>query len=311
MPVDPDPLAPARLAPLRCPQCRAGHLSLRETGGLHCAECGAEPMVQDGIAYLVADAGAHAEAISTARSVNPLWYQDEQPAEVASPWRHHMKKRRLYVQNALRAELARRGLNRFPRLLDMGCGDGNHLLWLSEFAEATYGSDYNPVRLARARAQLPGATLFMADILDFPAFDGSFDVIFFNHVIEHIPDDVKALQSICRLLAPGGLLVLGTPNEGAWWWQLAYRRAPESLRTTDHVHFYTADLLTTRMRQAGLAIETVHHMGWGPPDWRLDGRIRKYKPVDDGFELFGRLFLKKQASSLYVLARAGGSAASP
>jgi len=298
-------LSPERLAPLRCPTCRAGTLA---AGGsqeaLVCSACGAQHLAQEGVAFLVADAGAHGDAIEKARSVNPLWYQDEQPAELVSPWRHHMRKRRLYVQGVIRAELARRGLSRVPRLLDMGCGDGNHLRWLSDFAEATYGSDYNPVRLARARAQLPDATLFMADILDFPAFDRSFDVIFFNHVIEHIPQDVKALETAKRLLAPGGLLILGTPNEGAWWWQLAYRRDPESLRTTDHVHFYTAGLLRERMQSAGLRVEHIHHMGWGPPDWRLDGRIRKYKLVDDGFEWIGRLFLKGQASSLYALARA-------
>ncbi len=292
------------LTPLRCPACAAGHLSLRaDAETVVCDQCGVERTAQGHVAYLVRDPEAHAESIENAQSVNPLWYQDEQPQEEVSPWRHHLRKRRLYVQGALRAELAKRGVTRVPRLLDMGCGDGNHLRWLSEFAVDIYGSDYNPLRLARARAQLPDATLFMADILDFPAFDGMFDVIFFNHVIEHIPEDVKALRSIRRLLAPGGLLVLGTPNEGAWWWQLAYRRDPDSQKTIDHVHFYTAQTLTARMREAGLAVETVHHMGWGPPDWRLDGRIRKYKWVDDGFEAFGKLFLKSQASSLYVLAR--------
>ena len=48
----------------------------------------------------------------------------------------------------------------------------------------------------------------------------------------------------------------------------------------------------------------MHHMGWGPPDWRLDGKIRKHKIVDDGFEMVGRLLFPKQASSLYVLAAA-------
>lgn len=291
------------LEPLRCPSCRAGHLSVSSKDRLLCQSCSAQVPVDGRVFYLVSDVEDHAEAIANARSVNPLWYQDEQPPEASSPWRHHMRKRRLYVQNVIRTELAKRDLTRVPRLLDMGCGDGNHLRWLSEFAETVYGCDYNPVRLARSRAQLPDAVLFMADILDFPAFDRSFDIIFFNHVIEHIPDDTKALETVKRLLAPGGLLILGTPNEGAWWWQLAYRRDPESLRTTDHVHFYTADTLTQRMRNAGLDIVEVHHMGWGPPDWRLDGRIRKYKLVDDLFEWGGRLFLRRQASSLYVTAR--------
>lgn len=252
---------------------------------------------------LVADPAAHRADLEHARAVSPLWYVDAQASEAASPWRHHLRKRRRYVQKVLRAELERRALAKVPALLDLGCGDGNHLEWLAEFAERTYGCDYNMVRLARARARNRDAVILLADILDFPAFDRTFDIIFFNHVIEHIRDDVDALKTIKRLLTPDGLLVLGTPNEGSWWWQLAYRRDPQSLATTDHVHFYTAHILGERLRSAGLRTDAVHHMGWGPPDWRLDGRIRKYKIVDDAFELLGRALIPKQASSLYVLAR--------
>ena len=287
---------------LRCPHCREGKLVPAE-GALRCVACTKISALENGVAALVADFGTHAAELERARTINPLWYVEEQLPEATSPWRHHLKKRRLYVQKLLGSELKRRGTDKVPALLDLGCGDGNHLKWLSAYAEASYGCDYNMVRLARARAQNPQATIFLADILDFPAFDGSFDIIFFNHVIEHIRDDVRALQTVKRLLAPGGLLVLGTPNEGAWWWQLAYKRDPQSMETTDHVHFYTAETLTERMRATGLVIEEVHHMGWGPPDWRLDGRIRKYKIVDDAFELFGRALLPRQASSLYVAAR--------
>jgi SAM-dependent methyltransferase len=198
--------------------------------------------------------------------------------------------------------LERAGQAKVPRLLDLGCGDGNNLAWLSRFAEHAYGSDYNLLRLVRAKAQNPSATIFAADILDFPAEPQAFDVIFFNHVIEHIKEDVAALEAAGRVLRPGGLLIVGTPNEGAWWWQWAYRRDPASLATTDHVHFYTGDTIASKMRAAGLSVIETHYLGWGPPDWRLDGKIRKYKIVDDVFTFVGRLLLRRQASSLYLLA---------
>jgi SAM-dependent methyltransferase len=223
--------------------------------------------------------------------------------ESSSPWRHHLRKRRRYVEGVLASTLAARGQARFGRLLDLGCGDGNNLHWLATYAERLYGSDYNAVRLARARARVPAATLFLADILDYPAADGAFDCVFFNHVLEHIADDVRALASVRRILAPDGLLVLGVPNEGCWWWQLAYRRAPETLATTDHVHFYTADTVTARLREGGFAVTAVEHLGWGPPDWQWDGRLRGYKLLDDVFEWFGRRLLPQQASSLYLIAR--------
>jgi SAM-dependent methyltransferase len=251
---------------------------------------------------LVHDPVAHEAEMATARTVNPDWYVAEQPPEAVSPWRHHLTKRRRYVESVLSLELGRRGRARADAILDLGCGDGNNLVWLKPFGEQLYGSDYNAVRLVRARKRMPDACLFLADILDYPARDGAFDVVFFNHVLEHIPDDERALATVRRILAPGGLLVLGVPNEGAWWWQLAYRRAPEVLASTDHVHFYTAKTVSEKVAQSGLRVEKVHHMGWGPPDWHLDGRLRRHKILDDLFEFAGRVFLPTQASSLYVLA---------
>jgi SAM-dependent methyltransferase len=261
-----------------------------------------------GIPVLLADPVIHEKILTEARAVNPEWYITEQPLEAVSPWRHHLRKRREYVQRILRQRLRARNQERFSALLDLGCGDGNNSIWLKEFTENLYASDYNMVRLARAKVFIPESTVFLADVLRYPAADSSFDVIFFNHVLEHIPDDRGALREVWRILKPDGLLVLGVPNEGAWWWQMAYKRNPQSLQTTDHRHFYTAASVCALLREAGFVCNTVTHMGWGPPDWTWDMKLRKYKILDDLFDVFGRLFLPRQASSLYVLAVKGGSA---
>lgn len=285
---------------LLCPACGRAGLTALAGEMATCSACAAVYQAPAGVPVLVREPETFLAGIEEARLVNPLWYLDEQPAEAASPWRHHLKKRRQYVERALTRHL---GADRLaPRLLDLGCGDGTNLAWLARFAERVYGSDYNPVRLARAKARHPAATLYLADILDYPAAADSFDVIFFNHVIEHVPDDIAALRAVRHILRPGGLLVLGTPNEGAWWWQWAYRRDPASLHGTDHCHFYTARTMEAKMIKAGFDVRAIHHLGWGPPDWALDGRIRRYKLVDDLFTLFGRVFLPRQASSLYLLA---------
>ncbi len=284
-----------------CPSCGSESLEKAEDC-IRCDNCNSTfPCSQD-IPILVKDPEHHESEIKEARSVNPLWYVDEQPPEEASPWRHHLKKRRNYVENVLRRALAAQGKEKFNRLLDLGCGDGNNLSWLAQYAEQSFGSDYNMVRLTRAKAKVQSAHVFLADLLDYPAKDNTFDIIFFNHVLEHIQEDTDALKQVHRILAPDGLLVLGTPNEGAWWWQLAYRRDPESLAQSDHVQFYTSDTLSARVKDTGFSISEVHHMGWGPPDWRLDGIWRQHKFVDDAFEWVGKAFLRKQASSLYVIA---------
>lgn len=289
------------LAALRCQACGAPALERHGTT-VNCGSCGAVARTEEGIPILVRSWSTVQADLEEARRIKPNWYETVQPPEQSSPWRHHLRKRREYVERAIARHLAAAGKKTAPRLLDLGCGDGNNLRWLAQFTDHAYGCDYNLVRLTRAQAQNPAATIFAADILDFPSEDAAFDVIFFNHVIEHIPDDVAALKVVKRILRPGGLLVLGTPNEGAWWWQWAYRRDPQTLATTDHVHFYTGDSIGAKVQQAGLALLTTHYLGWGPPDWRLDGRIRKYKILDDLFTAIGRVLLPRQASSLYLLA---------
>jgi SAM-dependent methyltransferase len=52
-----------------------------------------------------------------------------------------------------------------------------------------------------------------ADICDLPFEDNTYDFIICNHVLEHIPDDTKAMQELYRVLAPGGIAILQVPYE--------------------------------------------------------------------------------------------------
>ena len=49
------------------------------------------------------------------------------------------------------------------------------------------------------------------DIHDIPFEDNSFDVIFCNHVLEHVDDDILAMQEMRRVLRPGGWAILQVP----------------------------------------------------------------------------------------------------
>ena len=52
-----------------------------------------------------------------------------------------------------------------------------------------------------------------ADICNLPFKDNEFDFIFCNHVLEHIPDDTKAMQELYRVLAPGGTGIFQIPQD--------------------------------------------------------------------------------------------------
>lgn len=52
-----------------------------------------------------------------------------------------------------------------------------------------------------------------ADICNLPFPDNQYDVIFCNHVLEHIPDDTKAMMELYRVLKPGGMAILQIPQD--------------------------------------------------------------------------------------------------
>jgi SAM-dependent methyltransferase len=52
-----------------------------------------------------------------------------------------------------------------------------------------------------------------ADICNLPFEDNSYDIIFCNHVLEHIPDDTKAMQELYRILKPGGMGIFQIPQD--------------------------------------------------------------------------------------------------
>lgn len=52
-----------------------------------------------------------------------------------------------------------------------------------------------------------------ADICNLPFEDNSYDIIFCNHVLEHIPDDTKAMQELYRVLKPSGMGIFQIPQE--------------------------------------------------------------------------------------------------
>ncbi|MEI6866425.1 class I SAM-dependent methyltransferase, partial [Flavicella sp.] len=52
-----------------------------------------------------------------------------------------------------------------------------------------------------------------ADICNLPFKDNSYDVIFCNHVLEHIKNDKKAMQELYRILKPGGIGIFQIPQE--------------------------------------------------------------------------------------------------
>ena len=237
--------------------------------------------------------------IETGRSA---WYTEQHSNQIGGPFRHHLDRRRKYVETVLKKYLEIEARDTASSLLDLGCGDGENLQWLRKYAKRIYASDYNSIRVNRVRS-FAEEQIYLADITNYPALDNSFEIVFFNHVLEHIPDHLQAISEVARITQPGGIVVLGIPNEGALFGKLAYKFQPSSRKTTDHVHFYTMPEILKLCEQTDLKVQETKYLGYGIPHWSLDSHIRKYKSFESLFENIGRYIFPRQATSIYVILR--------
>ncbi|HJZ40429.1 MAG TPA: class I SAM-dependent methyltransferase [Bacteroidales bacterium] len=103
------------------------------------------------------------------------------------------------------------------------------------------------------------------DVQDMPFGDGEFDVVICNHVLEHVPDDRKALLEIYRVLKTGGFALLQVPtNYGV---EKTYEDASvtdpsdreKHFRQKDHYRLYGRDYLD-RIRKTGFVINEDNYL---------------------------------------------------
>jgi SAM-dependent methyltransferase len=116
--------------------------------------------------------------------------------------------------NRFYAILARRYGRRGSRLLEIGSGLG-HLVGQLEGAFRTCGMDINPWAVDESRKVVDQTALQVASAEELPFADGAFGVVVIKHIVEHLPHPEKALAEIGRVTAPGGALILATPNLGS------------------------------------------------------------------------------------------------
>ena len=97
------------------------------------------------------------------------------------------------------------------RALDVGCAVGTFLAALRQIGWDVQGVEINPEVAAYARAHIP-AEVFCGDLFDagFPA--GTFDLITFWDVLEHLSDPREALKEAARVAQTGATLVVSLPN---------------------------------------------------------------------------------------------------
>lgn len=146
---------------------------------------------------------------------------------------------------------------RIGHLLDVGCGFGT-------FLEVAESLDWRAcgLEVASAPASVAGRhhDVFYGFLSDAPYEPNSFDVVRLNDVIEHVPSPRALVRDIERILRPGGLLYISTPNVDSFSVALQHQRW-RYVRGQDHLYLFDLRTLRHLLEVEGFKVVKVSTRG--------------------------------------------------
>ncbi|MBA3512252.1 bifunctional 2-polyprenyl-6-hydroxyphenol methylase/3-demethylubiquinol 3-O-methyltransferase UbiG [Sphingomonas sp.] len=166
--------------------------------------------------------------------------------------------------------------------LDVGCGAGLLAEPLARLGARVTAIDAAPelIEVAREHARAQGLEIdYRAAAVE--DIDGRFDLVTSLEVIEHVADPQAFVAGLARRLAPGGLLILSTPNRTAWSKLLTITLAEGLGRipkgTHDFERFIAPERMKPLLEASGLRCCDFEGIAWSPTrglhlseDLRLD-----------------------------------------
>lgn len=156
------------------------------------------------------------------------------------------------------------------RFIDVGAGAGRHSYEALRRGAHVTAYDMDEVELKGVDGmfgamvevgEVPpdgSAEVKVGNILDMPYADGSFDVVLASEILEHVPEDDRAITELVRILAPGGILAITVPRwlpERICWALSDEYHANEG----GHIRIFKADALQAKVESHGLELTHKHH----------------------------------------------------
>lgn len=135
------------------------------------------------------------------------------------------------------------------RMLDIGCGNGRYLLEMKNLGWQAQGVEFNDTAVKICRDH--DLEVHQGDLHSASFADNSFDLITARHLIEHVPNPAEFIAEVTRILKPGGMLNLRTPNRGSLGRTL-FRKYWFGNEIPRHLFLYNIDALDRLTSTTGL-----------------------------------------------------------
>ncbi|GLI39398.1 methyltransferase domain-containing protein [Geobacter hydrogenophilus] len=153
------------------------------------------------------------------------------------------------------------------RLLEIGCGNGQMLNFMGALGWEIEGIDFDPAAVENARHK--GLRVALGSLEEQRYRDREFDAIIMSHVIEHVADPKCLLVECHRILKPGGVLSMVTPNMESMGSRI-YKRSWLHLDPPRHLALFNCRALQALAHSAGFSsitarttIRDAHALFWG------------------------------------------------
>lgn len=145
------------------------------------------------------------------------------------------------------------------KILDVGCGNGAFLHKMQRAEMVAHGVEFSPDGCKEAKRLGLDVRCGTLEEQRYPA--NSFDVITLNHVFEHVPDPMRTLHELKRILKPGGSIVIAVPNARslAWW---LFGRYWAELDIPRHLSIHTPRTMRLAAKKAGLRVTGIRFVSF-------------------------------------------------
>lgn len=138
-----------------------------------------------------------------------------------------------------------------PRVIDVGCGFGDLLVYLRQRDCDVLGIESDPAAAEVGAAM--GVPILVGELADVDLEPSSFDVAVMSHSLEHLEDPLGALTRLASLLRPSGSLHLAVPN-GAAPGLAVHREAWGALCYPVHFWYFDPHTLSSLLAKAGFVV---------------------------------------------------------